>query len=68
MQISDRLKKRIEKVREFFYLYTSGLNHKQIEQLLKKDTVDAFSYFKSKTSITDQAAKRPSISSILQCL
>jgi serine phosphatase RsbU (regulator of sigma subunit) len=64
MQISYRLNKKIEKVREFFYLYTSGLNHKEIERLLKKDTVDAFSYFKSKTSITDQAAKRPSISSI----
>ena len=64
MQIFDRLNKKIERVREFFYLYTSGLNHKEIEQLLKKDTVDAFSYFKSKTSIGDHAAKRPLISSI----
>jgi hypothetical protein len=64
MQLSDRLNKKIDKAREFFYLYTSGLNHKEIEQLLKKDTVDAFSYFKSKTSITDQTAKRPSIRSI----
>jgi hypothetical protein len=44
------------------------LNRKQIEQLLKKDTVDAFSYFKSKTRIADQAAKRPSLSSIFFCL
>ena len=65
MQISDRLKKKIEKVREFFYLYTSGLNRKEIEQLLKKDTVDAFSYFKSKTSISDHPAERPSIKAIL---
>ena len=48
MQLSGRLNKKIEKIREFFYLYTSGLNHKEIERLLKKDTVDAFSYFKSK--------------------
>jgi serine phosphatase RsbU (regulator of sigma subunit) len=64
MRISGRLNKKIEKIREFFYLYTSGLNRKEIERLLKKDTVDAFSYFKSKTSIADQAAKRRSISSV----
>ena len=64
MQISKPLKKKIEKAREFFYLYTSGLNRKEIERLLKKDAVDAFSYFKSKTSIADQEAKRPSISSV----
>ena len=64
MQVSGRLNKMIEKVREFFYLYISGLSHKEIEQLLKKDTVEAFSYFKSKTRIADQAAKRPSLSSI----
>jgi len=63
MQLSGRLNKKIEKIREFFYLYTSGLNHKEIERLLKKDTVDAFSYFKSKTSMADQAAKRPTIRS-----
>lgn len=63
MRISVRLNKKIEKVRNFFYLYTSGLNHKEIERLLKKDTLDAFAYFKSKTGIADQAAKRLSISS-----
>ena len=64
MRLSRRLNKKVQKLREFFYLYTSGLNHKEIERLLKKDTVDAFSYFKSKTNIADQAPKRPSISSI----
>ena len=64
MQITNRLNKKIEKAREFFHLYTSGLNRKEIEQLLKKDTVDAFSYFKSKTRIADQAVKRPSISTV----
>ena len=45
-------------------MYTSGLNRKEIEQLLKKDTVDAFSYFKSKTSIANHAVKRPTISTV----
>jgi len=65
MKIFNRINKKIDKVREFFYLYTSDLNRKEIEQLLKKDTVYAFSYLKSKTSITDQAVKRPSLKSIL---
>jgi serine phosphatase RsbU (regulator of sigma subunit) len=64
MKIPKPLKKKIERAKEFFYLYTSGLNRKEIERLLKKDTVDAIAYFKSKTSIADHAAKRPSVSSI----
>jgi len=64
MRISGRLNRKIEKVRDFFYLYTSGLNHKEIERLLKKDTVDAFSYFKSKTSMADQATRRITLRSV----
>lgn len=44
-------KKRIEKIRQFFKLYTSGLGRNEIELLLKKDTVDAFSYLKRKTNL-----------------
>ena len=42
-------------------MYTSGLNHREIEQLLKRDTVDAFSYFKAKTKLADQSPKRSSV-------
>ena len=63
MRLSGWLNKKIEKIRKFFYWYTSGLNHKEIERLLKKDTVEAFSYFKSKTSMSDQAAKRLTVRS-----
>jgi len=60
MKISKGLSRRVEKIKKFFYLYTSGLNHKEIELLLKKDTVDAFSYFKARTKIDEQSPKRSS--------
>jgi serine phosphatase RsbU (regulator of sigma subunit) len=60
MKISEGINRRVKKIQKFFYLYTSGLSHKEIELLLKKDTVDAFSYFKAKTKIADQSPKRSS--------
>jgi sigma-B regulation protein RsbU (phosphoserine phosphatase) len=61
MKLPQGINRRVKKIQKFFYLYTSGLNHQEIEQLLKKDTVDAFSYFKAKTQIADQAPKRSSV-------
>ena len=52
-------------LRKFFYLYTSGLNRKEIERLLKKDTVDALSYFKRKTNLPDDTANRSSFFSFM---
>jgi sigma-B regulation protein RsbU (phosphoserine phosphatase) len=43
-----------QKLKDFYALYTSGLNRREIEQLLKKDTLEAFSYYKRKTSIQEQ--------------
>jgi len=60
MKIAVSLNRRVKKIQKFFYFYTSGLNHKEIEHLLKKDTVDAFSYFKAKTKIAEQSPKRSS--------
>ena len=61
MKVPAGINRRIKKVQNFFYLYTSGLNHKEIEQLLKKDTVGAISYFKAKTKMPDQYLKRSSV-------
>ena len=58
MKISESISRRAKKIQKFFYFYTSGLNHKEIEHLLKKDTVDAFTYFKAKTKIADHSPKR----------
>ena len=60
MKIAVSINRRVKKIQKFFYFYTSGLNHKEIEHLLKKDTVDAFSYFKAKTNIAEQSPKRSS--------
>jgi serine phosphatase RsbU (regulator of sigma subunit) len=61
MKVAEGINRRVKKIQKLFYLYTSGLNHREIEQLLKKDTVDAFSYFKAKTRIPDQSPKRSSV-------
>ena len=61
MKIAEGINRRLKKIQKLFYLYTSGLNHREIEQLLKKDTVDAFSYFKAKTRIPDQFPRRSSV-------
>jgi serine phosphatase RsbU (regulator of sigma subunit) len=64
MNVPAGINRRIKKVQKFFYLYTSGLNHGEIEQLLKKDTVDAFSYFKAKTKMAEQTPRRSSVGTI----
>jgi serine phosphatase RsbU (regulator of sigma subunit) len=64
MKVPAGINRRIKRAQKFFYLYTSGLNHGEIEQLLKKDTLDAFSYFKAKTRIAEQTPRRSSVGTI----
>ena len=40
----------INKHRDFFQLYTTGLNRKEVERLLKKDTLEALTYYRDKTA------------------
>lgn len=61
VKISVSINRGVKKIQKFFYFYTRGLNHREIEDLLKKDTVDAFSYFKAKTKIADKSPKRLSV-------
>ena len=65
MRLAQALNRRLKKIKEFFYLYTRGLNHREIEQLLKKDTVDAYAYLKGKTSLTDHPPKRLTVKSVI---
>ncbi len=64
MRLAQALNRRLKKIQEFFYLYTSGLNHGEIERLLKKDAVDAYTYLKGKTSLTDHPPKRLRVKSV----
>jgi len=54
------MKNKIRRIKDFYYLYTSGLNRREIERLLKKDTLEAYTYFKSKTSISNRERKEDS--------
>lgn len=53
------IRKKLRKIRNFFKLYTSGLSRDKIEVLLKKDTIEAFSYLKAKTNLPDEKQDTP---------
>jgi len=64
MRLTKALIRKFNKIQEFFYLYTSGLNHREIELLLKKDAVGAFAYLKGKTRLPDHPPKRLTVKSV----
>lgn len=65
MRLAKTLNRKAKRIQDFFYLYTSGLNHREIEKLLKKDAVDAYTYLKGKTDLTDHPPKRRTVKSFL---
>ena len=44
-RIQSYFKDKIKKHRDFFRLYTTGLNRREVERLLKKDTLEALTYW-----------------------
>jgi len=64
MRLTKALIPKLNKIQKFFYLYTSGLNHREIERLLKKDTMGAFAYLKGKTRLPDHPPKRLTVKSV----
>jgi sigma-B regulation protein RsbU (phosphoserine phosphatase) len=54
------MRHRLQKLKEFYSLYTSGLSHKEVEQLLKKDTLAAYAYYKRRTHVQDQSLQSSS--------
>lgn len=65
MKIAKGINRKVKNIQKFFYLYTSGLNHREIEQLLKKDTLEAISYFKAKTRFAARPPRRLSVGAFL---
>ena len=55
--MKTHLKKKINQVKEFYRLYTTGLNRKEVEWLLKKDAIEALEYYKEKTSLKDKTLR-----------
>jgi sigma-B regulation protein RsbU (phosphoserine phosphatase) len=53
----------INKHRKLFQLYTTGLNRKEVERLLKKDSLEALSYYKDKTTLKDIPPDQKSLKS-----
>jgi serine phosphatase RsbU (regulator of sigma subunit) len=58
--MKTHLKKKINQLKEFYRLYTTGLNRNEVERMLKKDTLEAFEYYKEKTSLRDKTLRTKS--------
>ena len=61
-----RLKKKINQVKEFYRVYTTGLNRNEVERLLKKDTLEALEYYKDKTTLRDKSLKTKSFKATIR--
>jgi len=64
--LKTHLKTKINQVKEFFRLYTTGLNRKEVERLLKKDAQEAFEYYKEKTSLRDETLRTKSFKTTIR--
>jgi serine phosphatase RsbU (regulator of sigma subunit) len=53
------IKKKINRLKSFFRWYTTGLSRREIERLLKKDTHEAFEFYREKIPHREQRAPGP---------
>ena len=53
------MKRKIDKIKRFYNLYTTGLTRREIEQLLQKDTVGALTYLKKGAGTPERKTRRP---------
>ena len=67
-RIKSYFKDKIKKHRDFFRLYTTGLNRREVERLLKKDTLEALTYYKDKTALKDSPPEKKSIISTVKVI
>ena len=62
-RIRSFFERKIKKGRDFFRLYTTGMSRSEIERLLHKDTLEALTYYKEKTTLDDGALEKKSLKS-----
>jgi phosphoserine phosphatase RsbU/P len=61
--MTSGINSKIRRVRNFFRLYTTGLNRQEVERLLKKDALSALTYYKDKTTLKDSPPGKRSLKS-----
>jgi phosphoserine phosphatase RsbU/P len=62
-QIKSHFKNKIKAVRDFFQVYTTGLNRQEVERLLKKDALVALTYYRDKITLGDDLPEKASFKS-----
>ena len=58
MKKKQKKKSRWESIKDFYHLYTSGLNRYEIERLLKRESFDVFSYYKRGVNSAKESEKK----------
>jgi sigma-B regulation protein RsbU (phosphoserine phosphatase) len=64
-RIKSHFKDKIIKTRNFFKWYTTGLSRREIEHMLQKDALEALTYYKEKTTLTDRPPEKRSFRSTI---
>ena len=67
-RIKSAFENKIKKIQDFFQLYTSGLNRREVERLVKKDTLEALTYYRDKTTLEDRLPEKKSFKSTLKVI
>lgn len=65
-RIKSVFKDKINKTRDFFQWYTTGLSRKEIEHLLQEDALEALTYYKEKTTLGDRPPEKRSFKSTIR--
>jgi sigma-B regulation protein RsbU (phosphoserine phosphatase) len=66
--MKSHLKNKIKKAQDFFQAYTTGLNGKEVERMLKKDALDALTYYRDKTTCKDRPPEKRSLKSTVKAV
>ena len=56
-RIKSNVEKSVRKYHKLLQIYTSGLNSQEVERLLKKDTLEALTYYREKTSLKESPSE-----------
>jgi serine phosphatase RsbU (regulator of sigma subunit) len=59
------MQRKLKKIKRLYKLYTTGLDHREIEKLLQKDAVEAYSYYRARSVRPSAPPPKPGARSFL---
>ena len=67
-RIRSNFEKSMRKHHKLLQIYTSGLNSQEVERLLKKDTLEALTYYREKTYLKDRLPEKKSFKATMKAV